>query len=764
MKKKYIQLFTLIILIVFSTNIYAQENTQVGLPDGAIARLGKGGINLMRFSPDGARLVVGTDVGVWVYDVQSGNETALFNDKSGQINALAFSPDGKTLASGGFANPIIQLWDLETGTKLTNITYPENNDSTDCLAFTNNGRTLIRLDKSGRITHWDIETTQQLSKRHGVDGRQSVVFSNLFNAFVTGHEDGKIRFWDATTGREQKSLIGHSGFLKRADRDVWTLAFSKDGKTLASGSMDKTVRLWDVEKRKSLGKFLGHESWITAVAFSSDGSMIASGDADKVIKLWDAKTKLERSTLLGHTNGVCALAFSPDGATLASGSYDGTIRFWQQDTGKKSIFTTGHTKWIKSLAFTKNDNTLKTSNFTGTVDLWNLKTRKGLSYLHTSKDQNSDISVLSQDATVYAVNSHVRKVLFYPLDSSRKGGGRVSQESNLQILNISTGEEIHGPWMNEKLYLNSLTFSSDNKMLAVFDARKGVVAWNMASGEEVFQKKIRRSIFIKLVFSSNSRLIAAYDNFSHPRIWDVETQNEVTPAFMNNSVYLAFSVDNTLIATGYGGQMVLWDVVGTEIAERGRIEVSGVRKLIFSPDTKYLLSEIVSGMNYFISVWDIETGNRLLTLPGHTEYITTMQFSHNGKTFASGSQDGTILLWDWEQISKKLRTERIGINLTNNLIPPVVPKQYPSKKEETEAVKSWLNENGYKFQHTPNSYELIHSRGGISVGAGGRINRGPINIITNPNGNIKILVYGVGTGTFIFDENNQLQYNEIPPK
>ena len=85
---------------------FAQDNTKVGLPEGAIARLGKGGINLMQFSPDGTRLAVGTDAGVWLYDVPSGKETALSTEHPGQVNALAFSKDEKMLASGGFNNGI----------------------------------------------------------------------------------------------------------------------------------------------------------------------------------------------------------------------------------------------------------------------------------------------------------------------------------------------------------------------------------------------------------------------------------------------------------------------------------------------------------------------------------------------------------------------------------------------------------------------------------------------------------------------------------
>ena len=117
------------------SNSFAQNNTKVGLPEGAIARLGKGGINLMRFSPDGTRLAVGTDVAVWLYDVPDAKEIALFTGRTGQVNALAFSSDGKILASSGFANPVIQLWDLDTNSKLTTLKLAERYGSYTALAF-----------------------------------------------------------------------------------------------------------------------------------------------------------------------------------------------------------------------------------------------------------------------------------------------------------------------------------------------------------------------------------------------------------------------------------------------------------------------------------------------------------------------------------------------------------------------------------------------------------------------------------------------------
>ena len=363
--------------------VSTQDNTQGELPEGVIARLGKGGINLMQFSPDGKYLVVGTDVGVWVYDTDTGNEKGLFSNVPGHINALAFSPDGKTLATSGFANPIIQLWELDTGKKLNNFRFTSETDSVVGMAFTEDGKKLIIFDKFGELRHWEIETNRIVFNTHSVSNNfQVIAYSKHHNVFATGQENGRIHFFDASSGKQQKGLIGHSSLLKRDDRDIWSLAFSYDGSKLASGSMDKTVRLWDAENRKHIARFTGHESWITALALSSNGSILASGDANKRIILWDTKLKEKSVELEGHTSGISALAFSPDGTKLASGSYDGSIRFWNPNTGKEiSIFATGHTKWITALAFSKDDKILTSADFNGTVDLWNMKTKQGHSYL-----------------------------------------------------------------------------------------------------------------------------------------------------------------------------------------------------------------------------------------------------------------------------------------------------------------------------------------------------------------------------------------------
>ncbi len=184
---------------------------------------------------------------------------------------------------------------------------------------------------------------------------------------------GELKLWDAATGRELASL-----------KEAWSIrwvAFSPDGKTLATAEHDNTAKLRDAASGAILRKFTGHGSGIDTAIFSANGNILATSSWDRTVKLWDVATAQEMKTLQGHQGDVFTVAFSPDGRTLVSGCKDGTAKLWDVATGKDRMTLRGHSDLVHCVAFSPDGKTVATASWDKTVKLWSVSSGAELTTL-----------------------------------------------------------------------------------------------------------------------------------------------------------------------------------------------------------------------------------------------------------------------------------------------------------------------------------------------------------------------------------------------
>jgi len=226
---------------------------------------------------------------------------------------------------------------------------------------------------------------------------RSVAIGPDGKTLASGSFDDTIKLWNLETRQEIATLTGHSDW-------VLSVTISPDDQTLVSGSADGTIKLWNLETRQEIVTLTGHSGNVLSVAFSPNGKTLASGSADDTIKLWNLETRQEIVTLPGHSNSVDSVAISPDGKTLASGSADDTIKLWNLETGQEIATLTGHSDWVLSVAFSPDSKILASGSLDDTIKLWNLETRQEIATL-TGHSGNVLSVAFSPDGKILASGS-----------------------------------------------------------------------------------------------------------------------------------------------------------------------------------------------------------------------------------------------------------------------------------------------------------------------------------------------------------------------
>ncbi|WP_330230972.1 hypothetical protein OHA40_34455 [Nocardia sp. NBC_00508] len=575
----------------------------------------------------------------------AGSRPGILDGHSGEVLSVAFTQDGETLATGSQQGAA--LWDVSSHDPTADL--PIDVAGASVAASPDGGTLAISSDQQGTVL-WDVLGHRRIGNL--IDRSVvSMAFSADGRILATSSGDS-VQLWDVPGRREIGTPLAFHG--------VNAIAFSADGTTLAAGAGDGTVYLWDVSGQHQIGNPIStgeaaHIS-VTAVALSPDGRTLATGNRDATVEMWDVTDQRLIANLIRadgqfigrvDRSSVSSIVFSPNGKTLATASkHNYAVRMWNVATHQEvGGALSGHHETVHAMAFSPDGKTLATGSGDRTVRLWDVRGRN----LHTplSDDGNGNPGptlAFSPDGRTLA--------------SPGSGGNKV-----VQLWDVINRRRVGGPLVGHG-DVASVAFSPDGKILATGSYDNTVRLWNVETQQQIGDPLTGTDTggISSMAFSPDGKNLATGSRGGTVQLWNVDTQHQIGDPLGTDTGWIwsmAFSPNGRNLATGSGdilghGMVRMWDVPGRhELGEPLRFgepnsgAYSWVLSLTFSADGETLTT---AGGDGKIRVWDVsghhQIGNSLTDDKGAAAQVTMAAFSHDNSVLATSDIFGAVRLWD----------------------------------------------------------------------------------------------------------------------
>ncbi|HLN26171.1 MAG TPA: sigma-70 family RNA polymerase sigma factor [Gemmataceae bacterium] len=598
------------------------------LPAGAVARLGTtrlrhaGWVNGIAYSPDGTLLASGgSDERVRLWDAKTGKEVRQFHLGgkglgASPVDSVAFSPDGKLLAAAGWGTELA-LWDVASGKEVL-----RQQGVTRYVVFSPDKRTIVLggvPNQGARLL--DLPSNERRMLPLASETIHAVAFSPDGKLLATAGSNNEIALWEMPSLKQVCCCRGHQG-------EVRCLDFAPDGKQLVTASMDKTVRVWDPASGKEIRRIQA-PGIVDGIRWSPEGKMIAVRSNGDTILLWDAKSGEMLRQFVGYGGGSSyPMAFSADGKHLLA-VQGNALQLWETATGKIVFPASAIREGIRSLAYTGDGLTMATVSWEGTIRLWDTDTQQERRCFGGEQPGIRTLAI-SHDGRLVATAGHGKTTLW----------------------NTATATKLFR-WDTDINDGFDLAFTPNGQVLASANGDGSIQLWQTGTG-----KPLRRLTghsqgpVYGVAFSPDGQMLLSGGLDKTMRLWDWNTNTEIR-AFKDHNDWVmavAFAPDGTTAASACGSNdplIRLWNVkTGKELRSFEAHEPAGntaIVSIAYSPDGRMLAS---AGFGETVHLWEVATGKERCRFHGQDYRISRLTFSQDGSVLASIGDDSTALFWD----------------------------------------------------------------------------------------------------------------------